>query len=176
MWKKINGSNNKTGRWEISDMNRVKYVTKNAENVLSGERIGLDDGYPKININGKKLYCHILAFKTFFPDEYAAKKTNELILHEDDDRHDFRPYKLRLGTQTHNTIDAHDNGKHDGTKTARMKCASYIDGVFEKEHASQGDAVKYLKSLGFEKAREGNISMTLSGDRKTAYDRTWEKI
>ena len=176
VWKEIIGSENAQGRWEISNMNRVKYITERAENVLSGEGLGLLNGYPSICINGKRWLCHILSFKTFFPDEYAAKKTNELILHEDDDRLDFRPYKLRLGTQTHNAIDAHDNGKHDGTKTARMKCASYIVGVFEKEHASQGDAVKYLKSIGVEKAREGNISMTLSGDRKTAYGRTWKKI
>ena len=176
VWKEVVGSKNDKGyRWEISDMNRVKYVTKHAENVLSGESLGLNKGYPRIRFNGKDWDCHIISFMTFFPEEYASKKQNELILHEDDDKLDFRPYKLRLGTHSDNMKDAHDNGRYGGTKAAKMRCVSYSNGVFEKEHRSQEDAVRYLKSLGFEKACESNISMTLSGDRKTAYGRTWEK-
>jgi hypothetical protein len=32
-----------TGNWLISDMNRIKFITKQAENVLSGERLGLTE-------------------------------------------------------------------------------------------------------------------------------------
>jgi len=113
---------------------------------------------------------------TFFPEEYAAKKSEEFVLHEDDDKLDFRPYKLRIGTRSQNGTDAHNNGKYDGTKTARTKCDSYIDGIFEKEHIGQRDAVRYLKLIGFEKAMQRNISMALSGYRKNAYGRTWKKI
>jgi hypothetical protein len=176
IWKKISGSENSQGRWEISNMNRVKYATKHAENVISGYRLGLSNGYPVIRVQKRYWLCHILSFMTFFPDEYAAKKSGEMVLHEDDDKMDFRPHKLRLGTRSENGTDAHDNGKHDGTKTARLRCASYIDGVFEKKHVSQCDAVGYLKSLGFEKAGESNIRMVIDGVRKTAYGRTWEKI
>ena len=172
VWKEIVGSVTKTGRWEISNMNRVKYITKYAENVLSGEQLGVDNGYPVITYG----LCHILVFKTFFPEKWAMKKSVEIVLHEDDDRLDFRPHKLRLGTRKDNGNDAHKNGCYDGTKSAMVRCASYIVDVFEKEHDSQNDAARYLISIGFEKASPGNISNVLCGDRETAYGRTWKRI
>ena len=175
VWKEIKWSETARGLWKISNMNRVKYITRYAENVLSGERLGLDDGYPSISFEGKHWKCHILAFMMFYPTEYANKKTNECVLHEDDDRLDFRPHKLRIGTRSDNTNDAHNNGKYDDKKKARQKCMSYIDGVLEKEHDSQHDAVKYLKSLGYDKASQGSISLILSADRRhTAHGRTWK--
>lgn len=175
IWKEIIGSENKIGHWEISDMNRVKYITKYTENVLSGERFGLTNGYPRIAINGKNFLCHILSFMTFFPDKWSNKKQDELILHEDDDPLDFRPHKLRLGTVSENVNDAHDNGKYDDTKSARMKCASYIKGILEKEHVSQEAAVKYLITKGHAKACVTGVGQALSGSRHTAYGRTWKR-
>jgi hypothetical protein len=177
VWKEIVGSNKKN-RWEISNMNRVKYITSNAENILSGDRLCLDNGYPAILFNKKIRRCHIIAFMTFFPDEYANKKPDEMVLHEDDDPLDFRPHKLRLGTRVENAIDAHNNGKYDGKKNERVKCMSYIDGVYEIMHNSQDDAVKYLRHIGYKKASGGNIRHALN-DKYTsnfAYDRTWKKI
>ena len=81
----------------------------------------MNNGYPSVFINGKNWLCHILAFKTFFPNEWDAKNPDEMILHEDDDKMDFRPHKLRIGTRSENATDAHDNGCHDGTKTSRIK-------------------------------------------------------
>ena len=176
VWKKISGSDNTQGRWEISNMNRVKYVTKYAENVLSEERLFLKNEYPAIRFNDKQLYCHIASFMAFFPEEYASKKPDEIVLHESDDKMDFRPHKLRLGTQSQNRTDAYDNGKHDGTKTARAACASYINDVLEKEHNSQTDAAKYLNAIGYDKADRSKIGLVLSGDRNTAYGRTWKLI
>jgi hypothetical protein len=176
VWKEIARSKTKLGRWEISNMKRIKYVTKFAENVLSGERLGLLNGYPIININRKQWYCHILSLMTFFPEEWSAKKSNEIVLHEDDDKLDFRPHKLRLGSRSDNTIDAYNNGKYDDTKSARMKCVSYINGVYEIMHDSQEDAAKYLKSIGYKNAAPSAIRMVLYGDRKTAYKRTWKLI
>lgn len=176
VWKTIENSYNKHGHWEISDMNRVKYTTTQTENVLSGNDIGLISGYPQIYINGKHWLCHILAFKTFFPEEYANMKPGEMILHEDDDRIDFRPHKLRIGSRSDNGKDAHHNGKFDGKKTARMKCASYIDGVLEKEHQSMTDAVVYLKTKGFDKAGQTNINRALCEKQKTAYKRVWKCV
>ena len=48
-------SNSKTskGYWMISDMNRIKYVTKHAINILSGERFFLEKGYPSFGFNKK---------------------------------------------------------------------------------------------------------------------------
>jgi len=178
-WKEIKGSNNKKGHWEISNMNRVKYITNHAENVLWGDRLGHVSGYPIVGINRKQCYCHILAFKTFYPKLWAAKKPGEMVLHEDDDKEDFRPHKLRLGTDSDNTKDAYDNGKRNDTKSARKRCASYIDGVLEKDdHLSLADAAEYLKSKGYSKASPSGISMALSNKYKwnIAYDRTWEKI
>lgn len=176
MWKEIEETKTDKGRWEISDMNRVKYITKHAENVLYGERLRLVKGYPTVHINGKNWACHIISFMTFFPEEYAAKKPEEFVLHDDDDKLDFRPHKLRLGNRSQNAKDAHENGRHDGTKTMRMKCESYINGIFEKEHESQRDAARYLKTFGYAKAAFKNIGKALSGERKTAYDRTWKLV
>jgi hypothetical protein len=112
----------------------------------------------------------------FFPEEYANKKPDEMVLHEEDNRLDFRPHKLRIGTQSENMNDAHDNGRHDDKKTMRIACMSYVNGVFEKEHESLAIAEIYLKSLGYDKASYANIGMVLSNKRKTAYDRTWVRV
>ena len=180
VWKDVKDSKNSQGRWEISNMNRVKYITKYAENVLSGDRLGLLMGYPIIYINGVQWLCHILSFMTFFPDLYAAKKTDEMVLHENDDKLDFRPHKLSLGTQSKNMTDAYDNGKRDGAKFARVRCASYIDDVFEKEHESLEATVKHLKKLGYDRAGANNIGKALTayqdGEIKIRYDRTWKRI
>ena len=178
VWKDIIGSKNgREGYWKISNMNRITYITKHAKNVLSGDRIGLTSGYPTIYINGKHWYCHILAFMTFFPEEYANKKPYEMVLHEDDDPLDFRPHKLRLGTSSDNGVDAHNNGCYDGTKTAKMKCVSYINGIYEIMHNSQDDAAKYLRHIGYDNASCGGICNALNDKRisNSAYDRTWKK-
>jgi hypothetical protein len=181
VWEEIIGSKTKQGHWNISDMCRVKYTTKYAENVLSGERLGMRSVYPSIKIKGIDWYCHILAFKTFFPKEYDAKKSNEMVLHGDDNKNNFRPHNLRLGSGSANRIDAHTNGCYDGTKTSRRKCASYINGVLEKEYASQSDAVIYLKMIGFDKASHGNIRNAIKAFRDTKvilnrYERTWKDV
>jgi hypothetical protein len=176
VWKEIIWSKTTRGRWEISNMSRVKYITKYAENVLSGERLGLNKGYPRFALG----YCHVITFMTFFPDEYATKDVNECVLHENDDKLDFRPHKLRLGTISDNSIDAHINGCYDGTRRERQKCASYINDNFEKEYVSQSDAVRYLKSIGIVKANKGKISMAISafqtGKYIKRYGRTWKPI
>ena len=175
-WRKIKGSENDQGHWEISNMNRVKYITKYAENVLWGPRLGRKNKYPVVRINGKTWLCHILAFEAFNP---TVVRGDMMVLHEDDDKEDFQPHKLRLGTSSDNVKDSHDNGSRDGTKTARMKCASYINGVLEKDdHLSLADAAEYLKNKGYPKASNKKISMVLSDKymNKTAYGRTWKKI
>ena len=174
-WKEIMNSKTTQGHWEISNMNRVKYITRYAENVLWGERLGRINGYPIITINGKMWLCHILAFKTFYPELWDAKKPDEMVLHEDDNKEDFRPHKLRLGTASDNGKDAYDNGKRDGTKSARMRCASYIDGIHEENHVSQHHAAEYLKSKGYPKASQGKICNALS-NKCIMYGRTWQKI
>jgi hypothetical protein len=178
VWKEIIGSGNIRGRWQISDMNRVKYITvKGIENVLSESRLRLNgSGYPTICINGRDLLCHILAFKSFFPEVYAMKKPEDIIKHIGDNKLDFRPHMLQLGTQSENSIEAHFNGCHGDTKTERMRCVSYVNGIFEREHDSQSSAMKYLKLVGYNKASIGSICMALSGKLKTAYNRTWKLI
>jgi hypothetical protein len=180
VWKLVSGSKTSRGHWEISDMKRVKRNTKHASNVLWGNRLGRDDkGYPMFGPGGK-WKCHIVAFKTFYPDLWAAKKEGDMVLHEKDDKEDFRPHKLRLGTESENKNDAYANGSRDGTKTERMRCVSYIDGIPEKEHESQHDAARYLKTKGCANGEvrgiAGHIREVISGDRKTAYGRTWVQL
>jgi 3-dehydroquinate dehydratase len=178
MWKKITDSENSKGRWEISNMCRVKYITNYAENVFSGERLGLNKGYPIVSFNGKTRYCHILAFMTFFSEEYASKKSDGIILHEDDDKLDFRPHKLRFGTSSENITDSYNNGKRNDSQTSRNICESWINGGWEKTYESQEAAVRYLKSQGYEKADNGAIYRALKaykdGKVIVRYDRTWK--
>ena len=181
IWKKIEISISDKGHREISNMNRVKFVTKHAENVIENERLNLSsDGYPRIIINGVGWDCHVLSFMMFYPKKYAEMRTNEMILHEDDNKLDFRPHKLRIGTRSENTIDAYNNGIYDGAKSGRLRCASYINDVLEKEHESQHDAVKYLKTIGFDKASASAIGRALktscSGKVSIRYGRTWKKL
>jgi hypothetical protein len=61
-----------------------------------------------------------------------------------------------------------------------MRCASYIDDVFEKEHESQHAAVRYLKSYKYDKAAVSAICEALKEFRKgniiKRYERTWKLI
>lgn len=173
IWKDVEDSKTELGMWQVSNMNRVKYITNHAKNVIEKNRLRLTNGYPTISINGKQWSLHIIVFMTFFSEEWANKKPDEMVLHKEDDRMDFRPEMLYLGTQSENRTDAHNNGKYDGTRAERQKCASYFKGAFEKEHESQEAAAKYLISIDFDKAKQSKISMALSGKQKTAYKRTW---
>jgi hypothetical protein len=68
-------------------------------------------------------------------------------------------------------------------KTARMKCASYVNGVLEKDdYISQLHAAEYIQSKENLKTSVKNIAESIRkalSDKyksKTAYKRTWEKI
>jgi hypothetical protein len=173
-WYEVVNSKNKMGRWEISDQNRVAYVTKFARNVIDSARFGFDKNHPTIKINGKSLGLHTVAFEAYYPEEYDAMKPGEMILHKYDDKLDFRPDMLYIGNASDNAKDALDNGCHDSTKTARMSCISYVDGVFEKLHESQNAAAKFLKEKGYPRASRSHISTALGSEKvSTAYDRTW---
>ncbi len=177
MWFRIANSQNKMGHWEISDQNRIAYVSSHARNVIDSTRFGFSGKYPKININGKHRYLHDVAFETFYPKEYATKLPTEMILHKFDDKNDFRPGMLYIGDKSKNGVDAHDNGCYDGTNSARMPCCSYIDGMFEKHHESQKNAEKYLKEIGYLKAKSDHIGEALKSKKELMrYGRTWKHI
>ncbi|AGE57768.1 hypothetical protein ATCVNTS1_779R [Acanthocystis turfacea Chlorella virus NTS-1] len=174
VWRSVKGSkNNKGTEWFISNMNRMKYKTKYAENVLNADQLYNTNGYPMVIINGKKWFCHELSMMMFRPNEYAARLVNDIILHKNDNKLDFNPFRLRFGSPSDNTIDAHNNGKYDNTKTSRKIILSYINGVFEKEHESIHAAVKYLCEHKYPKASIGNLSIAVR-DGKTRYGRTWQ--
>ncbi|AGE59019.1 hypothetical protein PBCVOR070422_206R [Paramecium bursaria Chlorella virus OR0704.2.2] len=174
VWKYVKDSESPRGdRWEISNMNRVKYITKYANNILSGDNLCLLVGYPVVCINGKKRLCHIIAFDAFHPD---VARDGLVVRHKNDDRLNFQPENLILGTMSDNSKDAYDNGKYDGTKSARVKCASFIDGILEKDFSSLSDATKYLKTKGYTNAKVTGVSRVLTGERNTAYGRVWKNI
>ncbi|AGE54621.1 hypothetical protein PBCVKS1B_406R [Paramecium bursaria Chlorella virus KS1B] len=134
IWKPIPKSN-----VEISNKLRVKRTTKFASNVLEVNQLYISTGYPMIIINGKKHYVHHICFQAFYPDKYNAMKPDEIIRHKNDDKLDFRPENLIIGSRSQNIIDAHDNGKYDDKKTMRIKVS--IDGV---EYKSLSEASKIL--------------------------------
>ncbi|AGE53722.1 hypothetical protein ATCVGM07011_993R [Acanthocystis turfacea Chlorella virus GM0701.1] len=174
-WRVIEGSKNTQGEWFISNMNRVKYKTSYATNVLTSENLSKSNGYPTVGINGQKWRCHVLSFITFFPEEYANKRCYEMILHKDDDKLNFRPENLHLGTSSDNSTDAHDNGKFDNKKTARKQVASYINGVLEKEHDSISAAVEYLRTEGHHRAGCSAVRRALCKGW-FAYKRAWRLV
>ncbi|ABT14845.1 hypothetical protein NY2A_B446R [Paramecium bursaria Chlorella virus NY2A] len=134
---------------EISNMNRVKDVTfsesrHKEEHVRTAEELHLDNGYPCITIDGVKHHLHILVFQLWHPEKWKNKKTDEMVLHRKDNKFDFRPENLYLGTGSKNLKDSYDNGKRDGTKTARQACVAYKDDTIVKEFKSISDAARYL--------------------------------
>jgi hypothetical protein len=177
MWYKVTNSENKMGHWEISDKNRIAYVSSHARNVIDATRFGFSGKYPRIAINGKKRYLHAIAFETFYPEEYAKKLPTEMILHKFDDKLDFRPHVLCIGTRSKNGIDAHDNGCYDGTKSARMPCCSYVNGILEEIHESLNAAEKYLRATGYLKAKSYHIGEALNSENELVrYGRTWKRV
>lgn len=176
-WYKVVNSENKMGRWEISDQNRIAYVSKFSRNVIDATRFGFDDKYPRITINNKLRKIHDVAFEAYYPDLYTAKLPTEMILHKFDDKLDFRPHMLYIGNASMNGKDAHDNGCHDGKKSSRISCCSYINGVFEKRHDSLDSAASYLRSKGYPSATYRNIGKALRSRKvSNRYGRTWKNI
>lgn len=175
IWKIIPETRKSKNHWEISNKSRVKQVTKHASNVIDATQMHKSNGYPVIQIDGKRQYAHIVCFNTFFPDEYSSKKTDEIICHKYDNKLDFSLENLSIGTQSQNRFDAYDNGKFDNTKTARQKCVSYINGVKEKEHTSHADATRHVRNNGYPKAVQSNISNVMGTDTMR-YGRTWQCV
>ncbi|AGE56919.1 hypothetical protein ATCVNEJV3_267R [Acanthocystis turfacea Chlorella virus NE-JV-3] len=175
VWKSIPWSKNKKGEWFISNMNRMKYKSAYAENVMTTDKLHKNDGYPEVRINGKNWSCHELSFMTFRPNEYTAKLPGDNILHKNDDKLDFNPFRLRWGTPPENGKDAHKNGKYDGTKSAQKPVASYIDGILEKKHVSIRDASDYLRANEYPTATPGNVHYALNND-VIRYGRTWKVV
>lgn len=171
VWKYVKDSKNSQGEWFISSKNRMKYKTKHAENVLTAEQLSKRNGYPVVMINGKIWHCHELSMMIFRPREYASRLSGDMILHKNDDRNDFNPFRLRLGTSSENGTDAHDNGKYDGKKTKRNSVASYIDGVFEKTYPSIRAAARHIRN-DYKEAAEACVRYALKHG-STKYGRTW---
>ena len=167
-WKLIGKSNE--NHVEISNKNRVKDVlfseSGREERVRTSEQLSLQGGYPSKKIDGVNHKLHILVFQLWYPDLWANKKENDMVLHKKDNKLDFRPENLYLGPPSVNGKDAHDNGKYDGTKSARQACIAY-GGDNEISFKSISDAAKYLvehvKDLKFTTAYSG-IRRTLNKD------------
>ena len=147
----------------ISNKNRVKDVTfsesgHKEEHVLTAEELYLLSGYPSKKIDGVLYLLHILVFQLWNPDLWKNKKEDEMVLHKKDNRLDFRPENLRLGTRSENGKDAHKNGKYDSTKSARQACIAYKDDEVVEDFKSLSDAARYLMEhidLKFTTARMG---------------------
>jgi len=171
----VEGSKNKNGEWFISSKSRMKYKTAHAENVLTVDTICKNGGgYPMITINGKHWLCHELSMMTFRPNEYAARMPGDMILHKNDNKLGFNPFRLRLGTRTDNGIDAHYNGKYDNTDMAQKPVVSYINGLIEKEHDSIRAAVRYLLDT-YPYAAPSGVRYALRNNA-ICYDRAWKFV
>ena len=90
--------NNNNGYWEISNLNRVKYITPYAENVFSGNRLGEINGEAAITIDGVLCECSSLSFRLFRDKEYWSEtmKPWHMVVNKNDDYMDFRPENLEI--------------------------------------------------------------------------------
>ncbi|AGE54243.1 hypothetical protein PBCVNY2B_451R [Paramecium bursaria Chlorella virus NY2B] len=167
---------------EISNMNRVKDVTFSdsgrEEHVRTAKQLHLNDGYPSKNIDGVSYKLHILVFQLWYPELWKNKKSDEMVLHKEDNRLDFRPENLRLGPSSENMEDSYDNGKRDGAKTARQACIAYKDDevieVFKSIHDAARYILKYNETLKFKMTHSG-IHYAL--DKNKLYEGfTWKRI
>lgn len=175
-WKVIEGSQNKkNSTWYVSSEGRMKYKTQFAENVLTADQLTKIEGYPAVRFAGKIWLCHVVAFKTFFPAEYATKLDNEIVRHLKDNRLDFRPKMLNLGSPSQNRTDAYNNGKYDSANKARKPVASYINDEFERNHESLMSAAEYLRNNGHLLANTTCIRAGLDNN-SVRYGRTWKRI
>jgi len=174
IWKDVEKSENSQGWWMVSTFGRVAYHTKHTRKVSSPEELSLNGGYPSIKINGTDKKVHLVVFQTFRPEEYKVMKPDEMILHEKDDRMDCRIDKLYIGTRSQNGRDAHDNGKYDGTKSARRPCVARKGDWTFQPFKSLTEAVEWLQATTqYKKADKTHISKCLNGKTKTAYGYTW---
>jgi hypothetical protein len=118
IWKKIEGSESQIGFWKCSNFGRAAFhKSEHIRNVFSPGELNTVSGYPSIGISGKTEYFHIVIFKTFHPEKWKNRNSDDIILHENDDKMDCRVEKLHLGSRKYNGKDAHDNGKYDGIVT-----------------------------------------------------------
>lgn len=179
IWKSV-GHQNSKGRWEVSNKCRLKFITTHGENVIETDTLQIKNGYPIMTMNKKIRYVHHVVFEAFFPSLFSTLKNLDLIRHKNDNALDFRPENLNLGSHTDNLHDAYRNNKRTNVQYFTRKCASYINGIHEKDHDSQDDAVSYLKSLNFSKASSGSISDALKAFDNNVivrrYGRTWRRL
>ena len=179
-WKLVGKPNE--NHVEISNKNRVKDVTFSSsgreEHILSVEQLCLQGGYPCKIIDGVNYLVHILVFQLWYPDLWANKKENEMVLHHKDNRLDFRPENLYLGTPSENGKDAHDNGKYEGKKTARKPCIAYKDDAVVEEFKSKRDAARYLEEHNEDlKFKTAEIGIRRALDKNKEYKGfTWKSV
>lgn len=145
-WFVVPDSFSRYAHWEFSTKCRMARVSSYARNVFSGDRFYLFNDYPTVYFNETHQRCHVIVFKTLFPEEYAARGI-KVVCHRDDDKTNFAPDNLYLGTAAENTSDSYKNGKHDGKGSAQRPVVSFVSGVFEKHHDSYADAERYLREL-----------------------------
>lgn len=174
-WLRVEDSKNLKGFWKVSDKKRAAYHTNNARKVYSTYEMRKINGYPVICINGKHEYLHVVVFRTFRPDDYAKMNSGDVIMHCNDDKLDCDPLTLKIGTRSENAKNAHDNGRHDGKKTQRRKCACYKDDELIKCFDSLADAERWLHTKN-PKASFTAIIKCLSGKLKTAYGYVWKDL
>jgi hypothetical protein len=157
---------------EISNKSRVKDVMLSAsgreEHVLSADQLSFNGGYPSKRIDGELRPVHVLVFQLWYPELWKNRNPGEKVLHKKDNRLDFRPENLRLGTPSENGKDAHDNGKYDGKQTARQPCIAYDGDKEVGNFKSLLEAARYLvetvKKLKFKTAFTG-IYRSLDKDK-----------
>ena len=126
----------------VSQYGRIKYAFKceYAKIVSSFDKITEReheecDSYPTITINEETRQLHNVVWETFI----GRIPPGMVVHHKDHDKRNADLSNLELVTQPENMYEAHDAGRYDNTKTARVSVE--IDG---KTYESMNDASKKL--------------------------------
>ena len=172
-WKLVENSHNCQGFQQVSNLGRYAIHKKYARKVFFPNELRLSGGYPNIKVGGKDVHLHIAVFKTFKTSEYKDRNKEEYILHKNDDIFDCSIDNLHLGSRSKNGHDAHDNGRHDGTKTRRKSCVGYKDGN-RYDFKSVREASRWIQTNVNNVANHNSIINCIKKRQNSAYGFIWE--
>ena len=160
-WKKIKGFNfylSNKGRVKNKD-GKIKKLTKGKNGYLCFTAWNSEESKKYL------LYVHRLVAAYFLPIE----DYNECVNHKDGNKENNCVENLEWCSLAYNTKHAYENGLIQNYRSIEVIETG-------QKFKSIAECVKWLKSIGYEKARHSNIVLCIQGKRHIAYGHTYRYI